>query len=103
MRFKHMLLVALGGLAWATAFSLAPLDTPRLPVLADIAPAVSVRAETIQAPPQAASGYAGDDTCTACHETEGKTLPSSLHGKAVDSRTPAAKPNQACETCNGPG
>jgi DmsE family decaheme c-type cytochrome len=45
----------------------------------------------------------GDDTCTACHETEGKTLPASLHGKPAHARTPAAQPNRACETCHGPG
>jgi DmsE family decaheme c-type cytochrome len=55
-------------------------------------------------PPSAASNaYAGDDTCTACHESEGKGLRGSLHGKAQNPRTPAAKPNQACETCHGPG
>ena len=34
---------------------------------------------------------------------EGKTLPGSLHGKSANARTPAAKTNQACETCHGPG
>src|SRR4051812_27423757 len=49
------------------------------------------------------SGFVGDDTCTACHESEGKGLRTTLHGKAQNSRTPAARPNQACETCHGPG
>ena len=49
------------------------------------------------------SGYVGDDTCTACHESEGKSLRATLHGKAQNARTPAAKTNQACETCHGPG
>jgi len=39
----------------------------------------------------------------ACHEAEGQKLSSSLHGKAANTRTPAAKPNQSCETCHGPG
>ena len=64
-----------------------------------------VRAQT---PPPATSSaaigqFAGDDTCGACHENEGKTLASSLHGKSAHPRTPAAMPNRACETCHGPG
>jgi DmsE family decaheme c-type cytochrome len=49
------------------------------------------------------SGFAGDDTCTTCHDSEGKSLHASLHGKAQNARTPAGKVNQACETCHGPG
>jgi DmsE family decaheme c-type cytochrome len=57
------------------------------------------------APPQtgSAADFVGDDTCTACHEGEGKSLAGTLHGKAANVRTPSAKPNQACETCHGPG
>ena len=55
------------------------------------------------APAAQPSGYVGDDTCTACHESEGKSLRASDHGKAQNPRTPAAKTNQACETCHGPG
>ena len=54
------------------------------------------------APPTAAAGYVGDDTCITCHESEGKTLPGSLHGKVQNPRTPAGSAN-ACETCHGPG
>ena len=50
-----------------------------------------------------ASTYVGDDTCVACHESEGQSLSHTLHGKAQNARTPSAKPNQACETCHGPG
>jgi DmsE family decaheme c-type cytochrome len=49
------------------------------------------------------TGYVGDDTCTTCHDTEGKALHQTLHGKAQNTRTPAAKTGQACETCHGPG
>jgi DmsE family decaheme c-type cytochrome len=56
-----------------------------------------------QGPASLPHGYAGDDTCTACHEPEGKSLGKSLHGKAQNPRTPSAKPNQSCETCHGPG
>ena len=55
------------------------------------------------APPVLAAGYIGDDTCVACHEGQGKKLSTTLHGKAVNLRTPSGKPNQACESCHGPG
>ena len=56
------------------------------------------------APPAAqASGFVGDETCATCHESEGKGLPQTLHGKAQNVRTPAAKNGQTCETCHGPG
>src|SRR5262252_8654501 len=47
--------------------------------------------------------YVGDDTCMACHESEAKSLASTLHGKAKNERAPAARLNSACETCHGPG
>jgi DmsE family decaheme c-type cytochrome len=50
-----------------------------------------------------AAGYVGDDTCIACHDNEGQKLSATLHGKSANSKTPSAKPNQACETCHGPG
>jgi DmsE family decaheme c-type cytochrome len=45
--------------------------------------------------------YVGDQTCTGCHETEGKTFPASPHGRARNPRSPAA--TRGCETCHGPG
>jgi DmsE family decaheme c-type cytochrome len=50
-----------------------------------------------------AAGYVGNDTCVTCHESEGKSMEHSLHGKAQDSRTPSAKPGGSCESCHGPG
>ena len=50
-----------------------------------------------------ANGFVGDDTCTTCHDSEGKSLKGTLHGKSQNARTPAAKTGQACETCHGPG
>ena len=47
--------------------------------------------------------YVGDDTCTTCHDTEGKSLRQTLHGKAQNLRTPAAQTGRTCETCHGPG
>src|SRR5690348_10153532 len=63
------------------------------------APASSPATPATPAPAQPLdAGYAGDDTCVFCHETQGKTLKATLHGKAVDVRTPAAT-GHACETC----
>jgi DmsE family decaheme c-type cytochrome len=45
--------------------------------------------------------YVGDDTCTTCHETEGKAFHATPHGQALNPRTPAAA--RGCETCHGPG
>lgn len=58
--------------------------------------------------PKAASvtqttGFVGDETCSTCHDSEAKSLHETLHGKAQNAKTPAAKNGQACETCHGPG
>jgi DmsE family decaheme c-type cytochrome len=75
-------------------------------VAAQTAPASPPRPSAPAArPPQPAlaGGFVGDDTCVACHEGEGKSLRTTLHGKAQNARTPSARTNQACETCHGPG
>ena len=62
---------------------------------------------TVPPPPAPAAaqagGYAGDDTCTTCHDSEGKGLKQTLHGKAQNVRTPSAQSGRTCETCHGPG
>ena len=45
--------------------------------------------------------YVGTEKCVTCHDTEGKSLGRTLHGRAENPRSPAA--NQGCETCHGPG
>src|SRR6266542_47482 len=63
-------------------------------------------ATAASSPPPAAAqggGYAGDDTCTTCHDSEGKGLKQTLHGKAENPPTPAARNGRNCETCHGPG
>lgn len=87
-------------LVWAAVVTLAAAGPPSPVSQTGAAAASPLRgAPTL---PQAA-GFAGDDTCTACHDSEGKSLRATLHGKAQNVRTPAAKPNQSCETCHGPG
>jgi DmsE family decaheme c-type cytochrome len=48
-----------------------------------------------------AGNYLGEDTCIGCHDTEGKQLHQTLHGKAQNPRAPEAA--HGCETCHGPG
>ncbi len=59
-----------------------------------------------QAPAQAASkpappGYAGSDTCLACHTDKGESLKGTPHAQAKNPRSPEA--TQGCESCHGPG
>src|SRR5262249_21554206 len=70
------------------------------------AAAWSERTPAAAAPTAAAAqagNFVGDDTCVTCHESEGKSLKATLHGKAHNERTPAARSGQSCETCHGPG
>jgi DmsE family decaheme c-type cytochrome len=55
------------------------------------------------APVAQSTGYVGDETCATCHDSEAKGLHQTLHGKAQNTKTPAAKTGQSCETCHGPG
>jgi DmsE family decaheme c-type cytochrome len=102
-RVRLRVTLALFALAWTAAVVVSASGRSSSaggPALA-ASGAVTVTAQT-PAPAQG-PGFVGDDTCVACHESEGKTLGASLHGKAQNVRTPAAKVNQACETCHGPG
>jgi DmsE family decaheme c-type cytochrome len=87
--FPASLLVTALVVVWGTAAGLAT---------------ASSRAPAPSSPPAAqTSGFVGDETCATCHEAEGKSLRQTLHGKAQNVRTPAAKNGQSCETCHGPG
>ena len=55
------------------------------------------------APAAQTTGFVGDETCATCHDTQSNALKATLHGKAQNDKTPAAKTGQACETCHGPG
>jgi DmsE family decaheme c-type cytochrome len=68
-----------------------------------IAWALSIGLAAVPARAPQAPGYVGDDTCTTCHESQGKSLRLTLHGNAHNTRTPAAQTGQSCETCHGPG
>jgi DmsE family decaheme c-type cytochrome len=54
-----------------------------------------------QAPPGQPQGYAGSDTCLACHTDKGDSLKGTAHAQARNPRSPAA--GQGCESCHGPG
>ncbi len=94
-------MVACGWLAVVTLAAAGRATPPPASVQA-AGVAVDAAAESpAQAP--APDVFAGDDTCAACHESEGATLHNSPHGRAQNPRAPAAKANQACESCHGPG
>jgi len=102
----RMLVTALA-IVWAVALGLAAGQAPTLTATAT-APAATntpMRGVTPAPPPAApqATGFVGEDTCVTCHEPEGKGLHTTLHGKAQNARTPAARASQSCETCHGPG
>lgn len=83
-----------------------PSATPRQPVTtvptrAAVPRPASRPAIAPVATPQA-SDVAGTESCIGCHDSEGKSLDATLHGKAQNPRTPAGK-GQACESCHGPG
>ena len=52
-----------------------------------------------QAGTQNAAGYAGEDTCLACHTD--KAYAGTPHAQKANPRTPASA--YGCETCHGPG
>ena len=47
------------------------------------------------------AGYAGTDTCLACHSDMSASLKDTAHGQAKDPRSPEA--TRGCESCHGPG
>jgi len=100
-RFMSLLSVGVGSLLWAAGASLTAEPVVSGRVVAAIAPRPAGFAQQPPASPAGGANFVGDDTCTACHE--GKTLAGSKHGQSANPRTPAAKPNQSCETCHGPG
>jgi len=50
---------------------------------------------------QQAGQFAGDETCTTCHQDQ--KLAGTSHGRAASPRTPAATSGRSCESCHGPG
>jgi DmsE family decaheme c-type cytochrome len=97
------LALAASVLGWAVAITFTAGERPASGAQQQAAAPAAVPGAAAQAPAAQATGFVGSDTCTACHESEGKSLSASLHGKAQNARTPAAKANQSCETCHGPG
>src|SRR5215510_5912228 len=101
--FPANLLVTALVLVWMTAIGIAAVGTGAAADQSSGPPAATAIAAPAAAPTAQATGFVGDETCTTCHETEGKGLRSTLHGKGQNGRTPAARAGQACETCHGPG
>ena len=102
-RFMSMLFVAVTALLWTAGVSLTATPAVSSHSVPLNAPFETGMLEQSSAPQPGGANFVGDDTCTTCHEAEGRTLSSSMHGKSVNTRTPAAQTNGACETCHGPG
>jgi DmsE family decaheme c-type cytochrome len=102
--FPAATLVTAFVLVWTVAIGLAAASN-RPPAAQPNAPtaAVAVTDAPSATPAPQSSGLVGDETCATCHETEAKSLHASLHGKSQNTRTPAARAGQSCETCHGPG
>jgi DmsE family decaheme c-type cytochrome len=100
--FPARLLGAALVLAWGMSAGLA-VASGRAPEVGENKASVSKPAAASTAPAAQSTGYVGDDTCATCHESEAKGLHQTLHGKAQNERTPAAKNGRSCETCHGPG
>lgn len=97
---RHFIFVGLfAGWATAVALSAASPAPPRVQAAPPVSPAALSAAS---ATPAASAEFAGDDTCAFCHEKQGKNLEHTLHGKALNVRTPAGT-GRTCETCHGPG
>src|SRR5262249_12420293 len=90
-------------LLWATAIGLAASSLRAPTAQSNGASASRAAREVASATALQENGFVGDETCTTCHESEGRSLRATLHGKAQNARTPAGKTaGQACETCHRP-
>ncbi len=90
------------GVAWlAIIIGIASATPARAAAPPPAAVSHQTAATKTQAPPPSAD-FVGEETCTTCHEAQGTSLRTTLHGQAQNSRTPAAT-GHACETCHGPG
>ena len=93
-RFVSMLFVAVSSLLWAGR-SLADCGTCGLRAGGCAGRAAADRlAQQSSAPQAGGANFVGDDTCTACHETEGKTL-LGLVAREVGQRAHARRENQS--------
>jgi DmsE family decaheme c-type cytochrome len=99
--FSARALMATFVLAFISAIGVGSATADRVPSSQAVASSTQT-APRAPAPAAQAGDYVGDDTCTTCHEAEGKGLHATLHGKAQNERTPAAS-GRSCETCHGPG
>jgi DmsE family decaheme c-type cytochrome len=96
-------LVTALAVAWAVGIGFAAAQAPKASATTPAAASTPTRSVAPAPDAAQATGFVGEETCAACHEPEGKGLHTTLHGKAQNTRTPAAKNGQSCETCHGPG
>ena len=106
-RFRPGAWLFCGVTIWLTALVSVRTTPPAAQVVMPV-PQLPAAAQTVPpAPPPAAKAAAsgpatfiGDKACLDCHDGMDRGVVASLHYRAVDPRTPAAK--QGCETCHGP-
>jgi DmsE family decaheme c-type cytochrome len=107
--FPARTLVTALALVWAMAIGVvaasgrAPAPASGGATAAGGVPAATHAAAPPPSTPAQAGNFVGDETCVTCHDSEGKSLHNTLHGKAQNEHAPAARNGQACETCHGPG
>jgi DmsE family decaheme c-type cytochrome len=89
-------------LIWMMAFASARAKAPAVSVAAGNSPvAAAVQQAQVPAPvPYDAEGYVGEKSCIECHDAQKGAYYESVHSRATDPRTPAAR--KQCETCHGP-
>src|SRR4051794_29446523 len=89
--FPATTLVTALAIAWAVgigvAAGLSPAGPTSTPTVAVSAPAPAITPAPAAPADGQATGFVGDETCTTCHEPEGKALKGTLHGKAQNVRT----------------
>jgi hypothetical protein len=79
-------LVAVLAIVWGLAVGLAAAGSR--PAAPNPTPAAAPALASSPTPAAQATGFVGDDTCTTCHEPQGKALHATLHGRR---RTPARR------------
>jgi predicted CXXCH cytochrome family protein len=72
-----------------------------LTVLGGRAPLYGAPQDPASPDPAPQAGYAGEETCLACHSDSGSGYHDSAHGRAANPRAPIAQ--RGCESCHGPG
>lgn len=103
-RFSTQIFMVLLGIIWIISVSLrANGNLSEANSDSSIVTTVKLVESKNQTPIKQDNNFVEKETCITCHKDKDKSLEKTLHGKSVDMRTPAARGDQTCETCHGPG